>query len=102
MLDMMYDVSGSEQRCKSVHRATLTVSFFTIRVGCQELVFFHTFLFFYSPYNANMRINTSIESIKNYQKPLAWLIEMNPEDILCISPVPGGNEGIGYDDWDEE
>ena len=37
---------------------------------------------------------------KTYQTPSLRLIEMNLEDNLCGSSVPGGNEDIGYDDWD--
>ena len=33
-----------------------------------------------------------------YLTPTSRLIEMNLENAVCGSPLPGGNEDIGYDD----
>ena len=30
------------------------------------------------------------------------MIPMEPEEVLCGSPVAGGHEDVGYDDWDED
>ena len=45
-----------------------------------------------------MKNNTSGKPVKDYQSPSLRLIEMNLEGNLCTSPIPGGNEDIGYDD----
>lgn len=34
-----------------------------------------------------------------YVSPLANLVVMTQDDLLCSSPVPGGNEGLVYEDW---
>ena len=34
-----------------------------------------------------------------YLIPCSRLIDMNLENVLCGSPIPGGNEDIGYDKW---
>ena len=46
-----------------------------------------------------MKNNTLYEPQKDYQAPCLRLIEMNIEENLCDSSVPGGNEDIGYEDW---
>ena len=46
-----------------------------------------------------MKNNTSNESRQDYQTPSIRLIEMNLENALCGSPLPGGNEDIDYEDW---
>ena len=35
-----------------------------------------------------------------YQAPALRVIPLIPENAICESPVPGGNEDIGYEDWD--
>ena len=37
---------------------------------------------------------------QEYQSPALRIIPLNVEDAICGSPLPGGNEDIGYDDWD--
>ena len=37
---------------------------------------------------------------QDYQAPSLRLVEMNLENAVCGSPVSGGNEDIGYEDWD--
>jgi hypothetical protein len=42
----------------------------------------------------------NVTSLKpNYCSPIVRVIPMALENALCGSPVPGGNEDIGYDDW---
>ena len=36
----------------------------------------------------------------NYTSPFVRLIPLTMENALCGSPLPGGNEDIGYEDWD--
>lgn len=46
-----------------------------------------------------MKNNTDNLGLKGiYSAPSLRLLEMNLEKIICGSPVPGGNEDIGYDD----
>ena len=45
-----------------------------------------------------MKNNTSVEPREVYQTPSLRLIEMNLDNAICGSPIPGGNEDIGYDD----
>ena len=35
-----------------------------------------------------------------YIPPIVRVLPLTVEDALCGSSVPGGNEDIGYDDWD--
>lgn len=37
--------------------------------------------------------------MKEYQPPLLRWIPLRIEDNFCFSVPPGGNEDIGYDDW---
>lgn len=37
---------------------------------------------------------------KPYSRPVVRVIPIVMENALCGSPVPGGNEDIGYDDWE--
>ena len=34
-----------------------------------------------------------------YETPRAESIPVVAENVLCESPLPGGNEGIGFEDW---
>ncbi len=43
---------------------------------------------------------TLSESRKDYQIPALRIIETNLENVICDSTIPGGNEDIGYEDWD--
>lgn len=40
------------------------------------------------------------EMTKSYSPPVVRLIPLTMENAICESPVPGGNEDIGYEDWD--
>jgi hypothetical protein len=35
-----------------------------------------------------------------YVTPSGREVPLRLENALCGSPLPGGNEDIGYDDWD--
>lgn len=35
-----------------------------------------------------------------YQAPALRVISVKVGNAICGSPVPGGNEDIGYEDWD--
>lgn len=37
---------------------------------------------------------------EEYQAPAQRVIPLIPEHAICESPIPGGNEDIGYEDWD--
>lgn len=39
------------------------------------------------------------KSKHEYQTPSFRLIDMNLEIAVCDSPLPGGNEDIGYEEW---
>ena len=34
-----------------------------------------------------------------YLAPAASIIPIFTEEFICESPLPGGNEGIGYENW---
>ena len=34
-----------------------------------------------------------------YVCPLSNVIPFQVENVLCDSPLPGGNEGIGFEPW---
>ena len=35
----------------------------------------------------------------DYDPPQAAILPVEPGSVLCESPIPGGNEGIGYENW---
>lgn len=37
---------------------------------------------------------------QEYQSPILRIIPMSLENAICDSTIPGGNEDIGYEDWD--
>lgn len=37
---------------------------------------------------------------REYVSPASRLIPFCLENAICGSPVPGGNEDIGYEDWE--
>lgn len=37
---------------------------------------------------------------QEYQSPALRIIPVNVENAICDSTIPGGNEDIGYEDWD--
>ena len=39
------------------------------------------------------------KTIARYLQPMAEEIIVSPENIVCESPLPGGNEGIGFENW---
>ena len=36
---------------------------------------------------------------QDYEAPTVELIPVATESVLCESPLPGGNEGIGFENW---
>ena len=36
----------------------------------------------------------------DYTSPIVRVIPLTMANAICESPVPGGNEDIGYEDWD--
>ena len=48
-----------------------------------------------------MSMNTITEAFRReYESPTLRIIPLIPENSICESPVTGGNEDIGYEDWD--
>ena len=46
-------------------------------------------------------MNTKPETCRReYQSPMLRIVPLIPENAICESPVPGGSEDIGYEDWD--
>ena len=45
-------------------------------------------------------MQNSIAAASLYIPPIVRVIPLIMENALCGSPVPGGNEDIGYEDWD--
>ena len=45
-------------------------------------------------------MNTSDTLHQEYQSPALRIIPINVENAICDSTIPGGNEDIGYEDWD--
>lgn len=43
---------------------------------------------------------SSEPAVRDYASPSARVIPIRVEHAICDSPVPGGNEDIGYEDWD--
>ena len=36
---------------------------------------------------------------QDYVSPQLIMLPFEVEQVLCESPLPGGNEGIGFEDW---
>ena len=36
---------------------------------------------------------------RDYVSPSLTVIRLVVENVICESPYPSGNEGIGYEDW---
>ena len=36
---------------------------------------------------------------QDYVPPKAGIFPIQVEDMICESPLPGGNEGIGFENW---
>ena len=48
-----------------------------------------------------LSMNTLPETFRQeYQSPALRIIPLIPENAICDSSIPGGNEDIGYEDWD--
>jgi hypothetical protein len=45
-------------------------------------------------------MNTTENLRQAYQSPALRVIPVKMGSAICGSPVPGGNEDIGYEDWD--
>ena len=46
-------------------------------------------------------MNTFPEALRQeYQSPALRVIPIHVENAICDSTIPGGNEDIGYEDWD--
>ena len=66
------------------------------------------FLFVYLPpfsyicfHNNHALMETSSRTTpQEYQSPSLRIIPMSLENTICDSTIPGGNEDIGYEDWD--
>lgn len=37
---------------------------------------------------------------EDYVSPAVRIITLDVDNVICGSPLPGGNEDIGYEDWD--
>ena len=44
-------------------------------------------------------MDTSIANLSGYQAPTVRVQQLHMENAICDSPVPGGNEDIGYEEW---
>ena len=44
--------------------------------------------------------HTQETTSQEYQSPALRIIPVNVENAICDSTIPGGNEDIGYEDWD--
>ena len=45
-------------------------------------------------------MNNAATSRHEYQSPALRIIPILTENALCDSTLPGGNEDVGYEDWD--
>jgi hypothetical protein len=48
------------------------------------------------------RIQTAVRSgldRPEYLSPSIRFVRLSMDNVICGSPVPGGNEDIGYDEW---
>ena len=44
--------------------------------------------------------HTQETTSQEYQSPALRIIPVKVENAICDSTLPGGNEDIGYEDWD--
>ncbi len=45
-------------------------------------------------------MNTTSEALRQeYRSPALRIIPLITENAICESTIPGGNENIGYEDW---
>lgn len=47
----------------------------------------------------NHDMNSEIMEFSTYLKPTTRVQQLHMENAICGSPVPGGNEDIGEEDW---
>ena len=45
-------------------------------------------------------MNNTSSSRQEYQSPALRIIPIFSEHAICDSTIPGGNEDVGYEDWD--
>ena len=45
-------------------------------------------------------MSTSENLREAYQTPALRVVPVQVGNAICGSPIPGGNEDIGYEDWD--
>lgn len=48
----------------------------------------------------NTESTTTPTLAEGYVSPTLRIIDLHVENAVCGSPLPGGNEDIGYEDWD--
>ena len=41
----------------------------------------------------------SLHPASDYLAPAVSIVPFIPENLICESPIGGGNEGIGYENW---
>ena len=46
-----------------------------------------------------MLLSTEPHTFLSYSAPKINLIPIQPDTLICTSPLPGGNEGIGFENW---
>ena len=51
-------------------------------------------------YTRTMTYTAETPRSREYQSPALRIIPVNVENVICDSTIPGGNEDIGYEDWD--
>lgn len=44
--------------------------------------------------------HTKETTSQEYQSPASRIIPVKVENAICDSTLPGGNEDIGFEDWD--
>ena len=74
--------------------------------GCKSEI--TVFILFYLPpfhyicfQKSHTPMNTPETFRHEYQSPALRIIPMSLENAICDSSIPGGNEDIGYEDWDQ-
>ena len=46
-----------------------------------------------------MMEHKTMKKEKQYVPPKNRIVALEEDRVICGSPLPGGNEDIGYDDW---
>ena len=47
-----------------------------------------------------MNNTTTFSTVQEYHSPALRIIPVSSENAICDSTLPGGNEDVGYEDWD--